>query len=92
MLADRKTVAVLVSGMSIAAFDGLGEQLRPIARGHGASLRRRDLGKVAQIPAEFVGFDHAWLVEDGPPEQLAAVIGEVLGFSPPDFGARATSG
>ena len=81
-LADRKTVAVLVSGMSTATFEGLGEQLQWIASGHGASLTSRDLSKSAQVSTEFAGFDYAWLVEDGPPEQLIAVIGEVLGFAP----------
>jgi hypothetical protein len=83
-LEDRKTVAVLVSGVSMTAFEGLGEQLQRIASGHGASLTPRDLSESAQISTEFAGFDYAWLVENGPPEQLIAVIGEVLGFAPGD--------
>src|ERR1022692_1368800 len=78
-LRDGKTVPVLVSGMSKAAFDKVGEQLKGLASGHGAKLQRRDLRQVTQTSAELSGFDNAWLVEDGAPDQLVAVIGELLG-------------
>jgi hypothetical protein len=71
--------------MSKAAFDGLGEKLKPIASGHGdAELERRQLHEVAHSSAEFAGFDSAWLVQDGPSDQLVAVVAEMPGFSQPD--------
>jgi hypothetical protein len=78
-LADRKTVAVLVSGVSMAAFEGLGEQLQSIASGHGANLTPRDLSKSLQVSTEFAGFDYAWLVKDGPPNSSSPSSGRCWG-------------
>ena len=81
-LPDGRTVAVLVSGMSQAGFDMLGERLRPIATAHGARLERQNPRDGE--PADLAESERAWLLRDGPPGQLIAVIGEMLGCSLPD--------
>jgi len=85
-LPDGKTIAVLVSGMSKGAFDRLGEQLKGIVREHGAEVVRWEPPEGRHGPAEFWGFELAWLVQNGPADQLVTVIGEMLSFALPEGG------
>jgi hypothetical protein len=86
VLADGKTVAILVSGLSTTGVERLGQHLQTIAYRHRAALEHRDLRAPAHKPAEFSGFADAWLLTDGLSEQLHALIGELIDFSLPDAG------
>lgn len=86
-LLDGKTIAVLVSGMSVAAFERLGQRLHWMVRAHGADVVRWSPGEGRYSPEEFRGFELAWIVRGGPPDQIVRVIGETLGFSLPEGGS-----